>query len=74
MDWANTCVLPDNLDRKQHQNVIAIINDSNKHQEVKIPTRNILDLLLLINPTNENKIHSLPPIGRSDNHFVFAKL
>ena len=55
--------------------LLDLINDSNLHQVVDIPTRKycILDLILTSNPTYINKISTLPPIGLSDHDVVFAE-
>ena len=76
IDWSNTCVIPGKPDQHQHQMLIDITCDSNLHQVVNTPTRNdrILDLLFLNNPTNINKICTLPPIGLSDHDIVFAEV
>ena len=52
-----------------------LINDTNLHQIVNIPTRNdrILDLIMVNNPTYINKVTTLPPIGSSDHDIVYAE-
>jgi hypothetical protein len=50
-----------------HQ-LLDIIADHNLHQVTDKPTRNerTLDLLLMNNPSNLNKLCTLPPIGLAD--------
>ena len=41
-----------------------------------VPTRNdrILDLLFTSNPTNVNKVTTLPPIGLADHDIVYLEI
>jgi hypothetical protein len=53
--------------------MLDIIADHNLHQVTDKPTRNerTLDLLLMNNPSNLNKLCTLPPIGLADPTQIF---
>jgi hypothetical protein len=63
-------------DAKQHHQLLDIIADHNLHQVTDKPTRNerTLDLLLMNNPSNLNKLCTLPPIGLADHDIVYAEI
>jgi hypothetical protein len=52
-----------------------IIDENNLHQIVNVPTRieQTLDLILVTNPSNINKINTLSPLGLSDHDIVNTK-
>ena len=49
-----------------------IIDENNLHQIVNVPTRKeqTLDLILVTNPSNINKVNTLSPLGLSDHDIV----
>ena len=49
-----------------------IIDESNLHQIVNVPTREeqTLDLILVTNPSIINKVNTLSPLGLSDHDIV----
>ncbi|CAC5417272.1 unnamed protein product [Mytilus coruscus] len=62
-------------DQEQHNSFLELLYDHNLHQIVNIPTRKerILDLVLVNNPSNINKVSTLPPIGLSDHDIVYVE-
>jgi hypothetical protein len=65
IDWSIPSFITGKPDAKQHHQPFDIIADHNLHQVTDKPTRNerTLDLLLMNNPSNLNKVCTLPPIG-----------
>ena len=75
IDWSIPSFITGKPDAKQHHQLLDIIVDHNLHQVTDKPTRNerTLDLLLMNNPSNLNKLCTLPSIGLADHDIVYAK-
>ncbi|XP_071123809.1 uncharacterized protein [Mytilus edulis] len=75
IDWSVPEVIPGKPDQEQHNSLLELLYDHNLHQIVNIPTRKerILDLVLINNPSNINKVSTLPPIGLSDHDIVYVE-
>jgi hypothetical protein len=77
IDWSIPSFITGKPDAKQHhQQLLDIIADHNLHQVTDKPTQNerTLDLLLMNNPSNLNKLCTLPPIGLADHDIVYAEI
>ena len=76
IDWSIPSFITGKPDAKQHHQLLDIIVDHNLHQVTDKPTRNerTLDLLLMNNPSNLNKLCTLPPIGLADLDIVYAEI
>jgi hypothetical protein len=64
--YFQTCVFETKLSRNQFW------DENNLHQIVNVPTRKerTLDLILVTNPSNINKVNTLPPLRLSDHDVV----
>ena len=74
IDWSIPQVIPCNPETELNIKLLDIIDENNLHQIVNVPTRKerILDLILVTNPSNINKVNTLPPLGLSD-HDVYTE-
>ena len=75
IDWSNNYVIPGKPYHYQHQFLLNLVNDTNLHHIVDIPTRKdrILDLIMVNNPTHITKVSTLPPIGLTDHDTVYVE-
>ncbi|CAC5388360.1 unnamed protein product [Mytilus coruscus] len=75
MDWSVSEVISGKPDQEQYNSLLELLYDHNLHQIVNIPTRKerILDLVLVDNPSNINKVSTLPPIGLSNHDIVYVE-
>ena len=76
IDWSVPTVIPGKPDQKLHHQLLTIALDHSLHQMTDKCTRNnrILDLFFTSNPTNVNKVTTLPPIGKADHDIVYIEI
>ena len=65
IDWSIPQVIPGKPETELNIKLLDIIDENNLHQIVNVPTRKerILDLILVTNPSNINKVNTLPPLA-----------
>ena len=76
IDWSVPSLITGKPDARHHQHLLDITSDHSLHQMTDIPTRNdrVLDIFFVKNPTNINKLTTLPPIGLADHDIVYIEL
>ena len=68
-------VIPGKPETELNIKLLDIIDENNLHQIVNVRTRKerTLDLILVTNPSNINKVNTLPPLGLRDHDVVYTE-